>query len=120
MRLSSRQVELWSLVLAELEESDGVYYCSIRGLARLLDVSVSTFTDGRVRNGKPKGLFWRLMVCVKEDLPPSLQDLSGFNYQESLMLPQDVIKAVVAYYAKDVIITKKRAQDILDILNLLW
>lgn len=120
MELTEQQVKLWSLVLVELEESGGVYYCSIRGLARLLDVSVSTFTDGRVRNGRPRGLFWRLMLCAEDELPPALRHLAGFNYQESPMLPQDVIKSVVSYYAKDAVVIKERAVELLEILDLLW
>lgn len=122
-QLSSEQVLLWSMVLSELEEVGGVYYVSIRGLARLLGVSVSTFTDGRVRGGRPRGLLWRLMLCSEEELPGSLRSLAGFNYQGSgaaRLLPQEVIEGVVRYYAEDALKVNSRAVELLGVIDVLW
>ena len=125
--MTVEEVDVWSVVLVELEEWRGVYYCSIRGLARILGVSVSTFTDGRVSKGRPRGLLWRLMLCSEEELPESLRSLAGFNYQEvpavngkARMLPQPVIEGLVKYYAFDCLEIKERAVLLVGILDALW
>jgi hypothetical protein len=92
--------------LIPLIEPPGDYCCTIRGLARMLDVSTSTFTDKRlvgVAGRRPRGIFWRIYMCEPEELPPSLQEIAGFNYKEVEYLPSVVINAVVQYYAEDVL-----------------
>lgn len=123
-QLTPEQIQLWSSVLVELEEVGGRYYCSIRGLARLLGVSVSTFTDGRVRKGRPRGLLWRLMLCSEEELPDSLKGLAGYCYLgedgAARLLPQEVIEGIIRYYASDALVINERAVGLLGVIEVLW
>jgi hypothetical protein len=113
-------------VLMELREgAGGGYTCSIRGLARILDITTSRFTDKRYEGGHPRGLFWRVYLCTPDQLPESLRAISGFNYKTDteqnkrggVMLPAKVIDAVVSYCAFDALKPLERAAVAYEVLK---
>jgi hypothetical protein len=111
--------ELRTQLKDELYLIDGVYYCTIRGLARLIDISAGCLTDNRaLKSGAPHGLLQKIKACTLEELPESLKPIHGFDYavQPSLneaytsyMLPEVVVSCVIKYYAYDAKIKKPRA-----------
>jgi hypothetical protein len=104
--------ELNALLRLELKKSDSGYLCTVRGLARLLGLSVSTIVDSRKQqNGIPRGVLRRLFECSPSILPESLQPISGFDYRSSALLgkanthtyllPEVVVSGVIKFYAYD-------------------
>jgi hypothetical protein len=99
--------ELRTMLLNELMKREGAYLCTIRGLARLLNISVSTLVDNRLRvDGVPRGVLKRLTRCSPDQLPDSLKPIAGFDYKlnfsantETCYLPEVVISGVIKYYA---------------------
>lgn len=102
--------ELKAILVNELKKTDEGYCCTIRGLARLLGISVSTLVDPRLqKSGIPMGVLRRLTECSVEELPDSLKPIAGFDYRhhatdskpntETYLLPEVVISCVVKYYS---------------------
>lgn len=106
-------VGLKESISSELKFINGSYYCTIRGLSRLLDVSPSSFTDTRRQvNGAPMGLLLKVKECSVEELPESLKPIAGFDFKDqlhvvapnthvNLLLPEVVISCITKYYAYD-------------------
>lgn len=73
--------ELKAILINELVKQEQGYLCTIRGLARLLAVSVSTLVDGRLRaDGLSRGVLKRITTCSPDQLPDSLKPIAGFDY----------------------------------------
>lgn len=97
----------------EIQYHEPYYLCTIRGLARLLDMSSSTFTDSRVlSSGAPRGILLKLYECSTDKLPDSLKPVAGFNYKIqsyntraadtlAAYLPDMVVSCLVKYYATE-------------------
>jgi hypothetical protein len=118
-------LELWALLLGELVEWQGAHYCTIRGLARLLGVSVSTFTDNRpLKSGFPRGVLRRVAVCSEDDLPESLKPIAGFDYQlyitedtEVCLLSRNVVVCILKFYGYDSLKPSARARQLVKMLR---
>lgn len=112
--------ELRAILLNELIKQEQAYLCTIRGLARLLSVSVSTLVDGRLRaDGTSRGVLKRLTGCSPEELPESLKPIAGFDYTlvrtantGTSLLPEVVVSCIVKYYAYDSGKPNQRAQQL--------
>lgn len=120
-------VALKQSIITELKEVNGSYYCTIRGLSRLIGVGSSTLTDTRRQlNGAPMGLLLKLAECSVEKLPESLKPIAGFDYKNQprisptsnyvdVLLPEVVVACIVKYYAYDSNKPRQRAKQ-LDVL----
>lgn len=118
---------LKSLLDKELIYSEPSYYCTIRGLGRLLQISSAALTDKRLikSTGKPQGVLSRLATCKGEELPESLKPAAGFDFRSmsnnvdtntnTAWLPDTVIACVIKYYAYDARTCLTRAKQ-LDLL----
>lgn len=111
--------QLRSQLKDELFLIDGVYYCTIRGLSRLIDISAGCLTDNRpLKSGAPHGLLQKIKACTLAELPDSLKPIQGFDYSSqpslneaytSYMLPEVVVSCIIKYYAYDAKVKKARA-----------
>lgn len=115
--------ELKAILCNELKKTENGYLCTVRGLARLLGISVSTLVDTRRQNNNiPRGVLCRVAECSPDILPESLKAIAGFDYRQSsilgaankqtYLLPEVVISAVVKYYAYDARKTLQRAKQL--------
>lgn len=111
---------LRALLMDELKKDGGAYLCTLRGLARVLDMSVSTLVDGRkLKNGQPRGALVKLIECSPQDLPKSLQPIAGFDYTQNAqanstmyLLPEMVVSCIIKYYAYDSLKPNLRAYQL--------
>lgn len=98
---------LRSLLDKELTFIEPNYYCTIRGLCRLLSLqSPASLIDKRLNKTtqKPRGILARVAACMCEELPDSLKPVAGFDYSaltqntnantNTALLPDTVIACV--------------------------
>lgn len=115
--------ELKVILCNELKKGDEGYLCTVRGLARMLGISVSTLVDTRKQqNDVPRGVLRRVVECSPNILPDSLKVIAGFDYRQSTLLgaansntyllPEVVVSAVIKYYAYDSRKTIERAKQL--------
>jgi len=132
---SNSQVEvtfdhLRGLLDKELTYIDPNYYCTIRGLSRLLSIQAASLCDSRLqKNGVPRGILKRLTMCSPENLPESLKPVAGFDYtvispntkanfkanKDTSLIPEVVAASIIKYYAYDARTVLQRAKQ-LDLL----
>lgn len=121
---------LRGLLGKELTYIEPNHYCTIRGLGRLLNIQTASLCDSRLqKNGVPRGVLKRLVMCSPEDLPESLKPVAGFDYtvispnakanfkanKDTSLLPEVVVASIIKYYAYDARTTLQRAKQ-LDLL----
>lgn len=120
--------ELKAITLNELKKEDNTYYCTIRGLARLIGISSSTLTDGRkLKSGLPMSVLRRVAECSEDKLPETLKPIAGFDYRsaegvkspnsETNLLPLDVVQAVIKFYAYEAQKPHQRAKQLDSMLS---
>lgn len=111
----------------ELKEVNGSYYCTVRGLGRLLDISPSCLTDKRILAcGQPHGLLIKLMKCSLEELPETLKPIAGLDYtklvseqhtQADGLLSEIVVSCIIKYYAYEARVKRTRAVQLDNLLS---
>lgn len=121
---------LRSLLDKELTFIEPNYYCTIRGLSRLLSIQAASLCDSRLqKNGVPRGTLKRLTMCSPENLPESLKPVAGFDYtiispnakanfkanKDTSLIPEVVAASIIKYYAYDARTVLQRAKQ-LDLL----
>lgn len=115
--------ELKAILCNELRKTEEGYLCTVRGLARMLGISVSTLIDTRKQmNNVPRGVLRRVAECSPDVLPDSLKAIAGFDYKASTilgaansntyLLPEVVVSGVIKYYAYDAKKTIERAKQL--------